>query len=174
MQPSAGKTAISRVIGNTGNSRELRNFLVPENGVEPSRPCGHRILSPARLPVPPLGHDERISQKITGLFISNGICFSHKGSQSLCASCAGACRPSEVQSSRVILLPPSGRPLSPASAALLIATPGLSLVSSSSPLFSMITSRVFQSIFIANSQEILLASFRRIVQRSGFCVVGQF
>jgi hypothetical protein len=30
--------------------------VVPENGVEPSRPCGHRILSPARLPVPPLGH----------------------------------------------------------------------------------------------------------------------
>ncbi len=22
-------------------------------GVEPSRPCGHRILSPARLPIPP-------------------------------------------------------------------------------------------------------------------------
>src|SRR5438445_13880696 len=37
--------------------------LVPENGVEPSRPCGHRILSPARLPVPPLGHNERLSQK---------------------------------------------------------------------------------------------------------------
>src|SRR4030088_1117372 len=32
--------------------------LVPENGVEPSRPCGHWILSPARLPVPPLGHVE--------------------------------------------------------------------------------------------------------------------
>src|SRR5580704_6051567 len=28
--------------------------LVPEEGVEPTRPCGHRILSPARLPVPPL------------------------------------------------------------------------------------------------------------------------
>src|SRR5512145_1615841 len=28
--------------------------LVPEEGVEPSRPCGHGILSPARLPVPPL------------------------------------------------------------------------------------------------------------------------
>ena len=34
-------------------------ILVPENGVEPSRPCGHRILSPARLPVPPLGHGEQ-------------------------------------------------------------------------------------------------------------------
>jgi hypothetical protein len=29
-------------------------LLVPEEGVEPTRPCGHRILSPARLPVPPL------------------------------------------------------------------------------------------------------------------------
>src|SRR5438876_6853969 len=36
--------------------------MVPENGVEPSRPCGHRILSPARLPVPPLGHCKRITQ----------------------------------------------------------------------------------------------------------------
>jgi hypothetical protein len=35
--------------------------VVPENGVEPSRPCGHRILSPARLPVPPLGHSKRIA-----------------------------------------------------------------------------------------------------------------
>ena len=35
--------------------------MVPENGVEPSRPCGHRILSPARLPVPPLGHIGRIA-----------------------------------------------------------------------------------------------------------------
>src|SRR3990170_8997499 len=28
--------------------------MVPEEGVEPSCPCGHGILSPARLPVPPL------------------------------------------------------------------------------------------------------------------------
>src|SRR5512139_546877 len=28
--------------------------MVPEEGLEPSRPCGHGILSPARLPVPPL------------------------------------------------------------------------------------------------------------------------
>jgi hypothetical protein len=41
--------------------RENDRFLVPEEGVEPTRPCGHRILSPARLPVPPLGHGDRIS-----------------------------------------------------------------------------------------------------------------
>jgi hypothetical protein len=40
----------------------MRKDLVPEEGVEPTRPCGHRILSPARLPVPPLGHVVRISQ----------------------------------------------------------------------------------------------------------------
>ena len=28
--------------------------LVPKVGIEPTRPCGHWILSPARLPVPPL------------------------------------------------------------------------------------------------------------------------
>jgi hypothetical protein len=27
---------------------------MPEEGLEPSRDCSHRILSPARLPVPPL------------------------------------------------------------------------------------------------------------------------
>src|SRR5258706_5731289 len=37
----------------------FRRILVPEEGVEPTRPCDHRILSPARLPVPPLGHGEQ-------------------------------------------------------------------------------------------------------------------
>src|SRR5436190_1166351 len=31
--------------------------LVRKGGVEPPRPYGHRILSPARLPVPPLSPD---------------------------------------------------------------------------------------------------------------------
>ena len=30
--------------------------MVPEAGLEPARPNGHRILSPACLPIPPLGH----------------------------------------------------------------------------------------------------------------------
>ena len=30
--------------------------MVPEVGIEPTRPCGHGILSPARLPVSPLRH----------------------------------------------------------------------------------------------------------------------
>ena len=31
---------------------------MPEVGLEPTRPCGHRILSPARLPIPPLRRAE--------------------------------------------------------------------------------------------------------------------
>jgi hypothetical protein len=34
---------------------------VPGIGVEPTRPCGHRILSPARLPVPPARHADSIA-----------------------------------------------------------------------------------------------------------------
>src|SRR5262249_59265399 len=30
--------------------------LVPLAGLEPARPCGHLILSQARLPIPPQGH----------------------------------------------------------------------------------------------------------------------
>ena len=31
--------------------------VIPAAGVEPARPCGHWILSPARLPIPPRRHD---------------------------------------------------------------------------------------------------------------------
>src|SRR5438874_6766523 len=33
------------------------SILVRKGGVEPPRPRGHRILSPARLPIPPLPHE---------------------------------------------------------------------------------------------------------------------
>lgn len=39
------------------STRPVANFAepkVPKVGVEPTRPFGHRILSPARLPIPPL------------------------------------------------------------------------------------------------------------------------
>lgn len=39
--------------------------IVPKVGVEPTRDCSHRILSPACLPVPPLRH----SNVILSLFI---------------------------------------------------------------------------------------------------------
>ena len=32
------------------------SFLVREAGVEPARPCEHRHLKPASLPIPPLAH----------------------------------------------------------------------------------------------------------------------
>jgi hypothetical protein len=31
-------------------------IVVPLAGLEPARPCGHLILSQARLPIPPQGH----------------------------------------------------------------------------------------------------------------------
>ncbi len=45
----------------TGTSDESSSKfrLVPRAGVEPARPCGHRCLRPARLPIPPPGHDVR-------------------------------------------------------------------------------------------------------------------
>ncbi len=39
----------------TNNQFDHLSCLVPEAGIEPARPCEHRILNPARLPVPPLG-----------------------------------------------------------------------------------------------------------------------
>ena len=43
----------------SGAKAERSEALVPEEGVEPSRPEGHGILSPARLPVSPLRPEER-------------------------------------------------------------------------------------------------------------------
>ena len=34
--------------------RDIQSTEVPEVGIEPTRPCGHGILNPARLPIPPL------------------------------------------------------------------------------------------------------------------------
>ena len=42
-----GKRLNYSVNGQTSNAR------VPAEGLEPTRPCGHWILSPARLPIPP-------------------------------------------------------------------------------------------------------------------------
>ncbi len=36
-----------------------RKKVVPEAGLEPARPKGHWILSPGRLPIPPLRHQRR-------------------------------------------------------------------------------------------------------------------
>lgn len=37
----------------------FRGFKVPQTGLEPVRPCGHRILSPACLPIPPPGRGKK-------------------------------------------------------------------------------------------------------------------
>ena len=37
---------------------------VPEAGVEPARPYGQRILSPLRLPIPPLGLKRNIAKVV--------------------------------------------------------------------------------------------------------------
>lgn len=40
-------------LGGGVNAEHRIARLVPAEGVEPTRPCGHWILSPARLPIPP-------------------------------------------------------------------------------------------------------------------------
>lgn len=45
------KTSNNKKNSNTYKSVEV--LIIPAAGVEPARPCGHRILSPARLPIPP-------------------------------------------------------------------------------------------------------------------------
>ena len=47
----------SRNRQTTPNQRSLLFLRVPEVGLEPTRPCGHWILNPARLPIPPLRQD---------------------------------------------------------------------------------------------------------------------
>jgi hypothetical protein len=42
------------VTDGSGTRIKIDDLVVPGEGVEPTRPCGHRILSPARLPIPPL------------------------------------------------------------------------------------------------------------------------
>ena len=43
-------------------------YLVPKAGIEPARYCYHRILSPARLPIPPLRlMPERL------IYLGNGV-----------------------------------------------------------------------------------------------------
>jgi site-specific DNA recombinase len=51
-------------------SRSLHSGTVPRAGVEPARPCDHRCLRPARLPIPPSGqvlYERRINSLKTGL-----------------------------------------------------------------------------------------------------------
>src|SRR5512143_2544151 len=43
--------------------------LVRKGGLEPPRPFGHWILSPARLPIPPLSHADIVRQRGPGVAV---------------------------------------------------------------------------------------------------------
>jgi hypothetical protein len=58
-QLSYSPTRSDNDTGLTGG-RQCR--LVGERGLEPLRPCGHRILSPDRLPIPTLPHVDRAQE----------------------------------------------------------------------------------------------------------------
>lgn len=50
------KLKISVEKQNPINFEKLKGLFVLGEGLEPSRPEGHRILSPVRLPIPPPRH----------------------------------------------------------------------------------------------------------------------
>src|ERR1700692_2904162 len=61
-----GRWSPAGILNSTGEPQLLQKFkgctlkiLVPGEGIEPTRCHHHRILSPARLPVPPSGHQTR-------------------------------------------------------------------------------------------------------------------
>jgi hypothetical protein len=53
--PLAGR--LSPTVRDGASDRSRSGGWVPTEGLEPPRPCGHRILNPARLPVPPGRHE---------------------------------------------------------------------------------------------------------------------
>ena len=54
-RPSGKAASIPRRMLSSVSLHDQARSLVPEAGLEPARPCGHRILSPVRLPISPLG-----------------------------------------------------------------------------------------------------------------------
>jgi hypothetical protein len=60
---AASKTFFNMIIlhfiksGTMQKSPRLKGFLVPKTGLEPVRCCHRGILSPVRLPIPPLRHN---------------------------------------------------------------------------------------------------------------------
>jgi hypothetical protein len=71
-----------KMIGRYSENEEggLTMFVVRIEGLEPTRPCGHRNLNPARLPIPPypllFGHNLR-AQCSTNL----NVCSMHNEKQ---------------------------------------------------------------------------------------------
>src|SRR5262249_30527891 len=54
-QGASAKGTFTTVSAHTGVEFELKraSYVMGTVGIEPTRPCGHRFLRPARLPVPP-------------------------------------------------------------------------------------------------------------------------
>lgn len=65
------KNSIKIALPDNNSSSSI--FMVPETGVEPARGYPHGILSPGRLPIPPLRHINQISE-----YISLGCCLFSK------------------------------------------------------------------------------------------------
>ena len=63
---------------------QLSLFLVPREGLEPTHPCGYRILSPTRLPISPSRHIV-MQLMLTGFIISyeNNKCNSFEKNSSI-------------------------------------------------------------------------------------------
>ena len=88
--PAPRKARKTLVLSPSGNDCHPMRKL-PEVGLEPTRPCGHGILNPARLPIPPLrrlvrlethGRTERPPQ-VMGCTIPNP-CLPDKGCECPC------------------------------------------------------------------------------------------
>src|SRR5439155_6629223 len=71
------RLAIAHILAGPSVHRVLvrspDRFRVPKVGLEPTRPEGHRILSPARLPVPPLRPDGIVALGLTVLLPEGGF-----------------------------------------------------------------------------------------------------
>src|SRR5438093_1566557 len=70
------------------------SFMVRKRGFEPPRPCGHKLLRLARLPVPPLPHEEGTLNRLELPIIPDD--------ESLACPCATAERRREARGIRLL------------------------------------------------------------------------
>ena len=61
--------------GGSGTLMASSDVVVPVAGVEPARPCGHGILSPGRLPIPPHRHNKSLVIIAYGRCVCKGKLF---------------------------------------------------------------------------------------------------
>jgi hypothetical protein len=73
------------VLGRTRQMREPK--LVRKGGVEPPRPFGHRILSPARLPVPPLSRRKHANLHRSTVIFGGSNCWVPWGADGVPTGC---------------------------------------------------------------------------------------